>query len=162
MKIESYRDEEWLENMLADVWASYFGDVEQENEVVIRFGRAAKQRLGSISLDRNNPKISIITINPLYKDLDVPEFVIRATIVHEMSHYAHGFNSPHQQKHRFPHSGGVIRQEFAERGLEDMYLQQKRWLKEHWVEIVGRYFDLSPKRYRSARVKSPWWMNDFF
>lgn len=153
MKIESYRDQEWLENMLANIWAKYFSDIEQANDVAIRYGRAAKQRLGSISLDRNNHAITVITINPLYKDLDVPEFVIEATIVHEMSHYAHGFNSPHQQKHHYPHSGGVIRQEFAERGLEEMYLQQKRWLKQNWVGIVARYFDLSP--YRKARKTSP-------
>lgn len=161
MKLESYRDQEWLENMLADVWAKYFSDVDQANDVVIRYGRAAKQRLGSISLDRNDPTITIITINPLYKDLDVPEYVIVATIVHEMSHYAHGFNSPHSQKHRYPHSGGVIRQEFAERGLEDMYLQQKKWLKLNWPTIVGRYLDLSPRR-RAVKSRTPRWMKDFF
>ena len=160
MKIDSYRDQEWLENMLSNIWLKYFSDVEQANDVVIKYGRAAKNRLGSISLDRKNPKVSVITINPLYKDLDVPEYVVSATIIHEMSHYAHGFNSPHNQKHRYPHSGGVIRQEFAERGLEDMYLQQKKWLKANWADIVGKYFDLSPK-YRTVRVKPPWWMNDF-
>ena len=161
MKITSYRDQEWLENMLADIWDKHFSDVDQANDVVIKYGRAAKQRLGSISLDRKNPEISVITINPIYTDLDVPEYVIKATIVHEMTHYAHGFNSPHQQKQRYPHSGGVIRQEFAERGLEELYLQQKQWLKESWVEIVGRYLDLTPKRYKSTKLRSPWWMNDF-
>jgi hypothetical protein len=162
MNIQSYRDQEWLENMLADTWAKYFSDVDQANDVVIKFGRAAKQRLGSIGLDRKNPNVSVITINSIYKDLEVPEYVIRATIVHEMSHYAHGFNSPHDQKHRYPHSGGVIRQEFAERGLEDLYLQQKKWLKENWAGVVGKYLDLSPRRYKTVKLRSPWWMNDFF
>ena len=102
MKITSYRDQEWLENMLADIWDKHFSDVDQANDVVIKYGRAAKQRLGSISLDRKNPEISVITINPIYTDLDVPEYVIKATIVHEMTHYAHGFNSPHHQKQRYP------------------------------------------------------------
>ena len=120
----SSRDQEWLENMLADIWYKYFREVRQDNDVRIVYGRKAKRRLGSISLDRKDMKTSVITINPIYQDIEIPEFVVEATIVHEMTHYAHGFNSPLEQKQKHPHSGGVIRREFAERGLEDLYLQQ--------------------------------------
>lgn len=135
----SYRDQEWLENMLADIWYKYFPDLEQSNDVHIKYGRRAKWRLGSIKIDQKDGESSIITINPLYQDLTIPEYVVVATIFHELSHYAHGFNSPHGQKYRHPHSGGVIRAEFAERGLEDLYLKQRKWLKSSWPEILEKY-----------------------
>lgn len=163
--VSSHRDQEWLENLLGDIWYQYFDDVEQSNDVHIRYGRKAKRRLGSISLDRKDGKSSIITINPIYQDLEVPEYVIKATIVHEMTHYAHGFNSPLQQKHKHPHSGGVIRQEFAERGLEDLYIKQRDWLKQEWPKMVEKYFGPQETRYvarranKSVKLKfGPWWM----
>lgn len=158
---DSYRDQEWLENMLADIWFRYFNDIEQINDVFIRYGRKAKRRLGSIGVDRTDMNSTIITINPLYQDINIPEYVVIATIVHEMTHYAHGFNSPHNQKQRHPHSGGVIRKEFAERGLESLYVKQKKWLKSNWQDIIDKYFQNDAGSYRSNRtiiVKQPWWM----
>ncbi len=153
----SSRDQEWLENMLADIWYKYFREVRQDNDVRIVYGRKAKRRLGSISLDRKDMKTSVITINPIYQDIEIPEFVVEATIVHEMTHYAHGFNSPLEQKQKHPHSGGVIRREFAERGLEDLYLQQKQWLKDNWSGFVMIYFPISKPR-TPRRPAAPWWM----
>ncbi len=158
------RDQEWLENLLADIWYRHFSDIEQTNKVHIRYGRKAKRRLGSISLDPKDRQSTIITINPLYRDLYIPEYVVVATIVHEMTHYAHGFNSPHQQKQKHPHSGGVIRREFAERGLEDLYFKQQKWLKENWLGVVERYFPNKPRhtikysgRVSTRVVNTPWW-----
>ena len=135
----SYRDQEWLENLLADIWYRHFDDVDQANTVLIVWGRKAKRRLGSISLDPRDRNTTIIRVNRIFQDLLVPEYIIRATIVHEMTHYAHGFGSPLEQKYHHPHSGGVIRREFAERGLVDLYLQQKRWLKANWLQILLRH-----------------------
>lgn len=159
---KSYRDQEWLENLLADIWKTNFSDVIQTNAVEIKFGRRAKRQLGSISLDKKDKKTSIITINALFCDLDVPEYVVRATIVHEMSHYAHGFNSPHDQRHQHPHSGGVIRREFAQRGLEGLYLKQKKWLKTHWREIITKHYPSQMNSYgkRKTKVVLPWWMRN--
>ncbi len=161
-KSMSYRDQEWLENILADVWYKHFEDVPQSNEVRIVYGRKAKRRLGSISRDRVDPSVSVITINSIFQDLEVPEFIIRATIVHEMTHYAHGFNSPLEQKQKHPHSGGVIRREFAERGLEQLFLDQKKWLKENWPSIVERYFPNTRytvvRKSTSKSIPLPWWM----
>ena len=157
----SYRDQEWLENLLVDIWFRYFGDVEQTNSVHIRYGRKAKRRLGSIGIDRKDGYSTIITINPLYQDLEIPEYVVVATIVHEMTHYAHGFNSPLAQKQRHPHSGGVIRKEFAERGLESLYIKQKRWLKSNWQGTIDKYFGTehgNKTRRTTIIVRSPWWM----
>lgn len=132
----SYRDQEWLENLLADIWYQHFQDVEQSNDVMIIWAKRAKRRLGSIEMDSRDGRTSIIKVNRLFQDLVVPEYVIRATIVHEMTHYAHGFGSPHEQRQKHPHSGGVIRKEFAERGLVDLYLKQKRWLKDNWRDFL--------------------------
>lgn len=161
-KYLSYRDQEWLENTLADIWYRHFDDVPQSNEVRIVYGRKAKRRLGSISRDRIDPSVSVITINSIFQDLEVPEMIIHATIVHEMTHYAHGFNSPLEQKQRHPHSGGVIRKEFAERGLEQLFLDQKKWLKQNWPVMIAKYFPNDGykvvKSSRSRAVPLPWWM----
>lgn len=158
----SYRDQEWLENLLADIWYRHFDDVPQSNEVRIVYGRKAKRRLGSISRDRVDPSVSVITVNSIFQDLEVPEFIIRATIVHEMTHYAHGFNSPLEQKQKHPHSGGVIRKEFAERGLEQLFLDQKKWLKENWPAMIDKYFPnnryIVVNKTSSRAVPLPWWM----
>lgn len=159
---DSYRDREWLENLLGDIWYKHFIDVPQQNDVRIVYGRKAKRQLGSIKLDPKDRITSIITINPIFQDLEVPEFVVRATIVHEMTHYAHGFNSPLEQKQQHPHSGGVIRQEFAERGLEQLFIDQREWLRHNWIGVLQRYFDIKSTRYvvrRSSniRVPRPFW-----
>lgn len=135
----SYRDQEWLESLLADIWYRYFNDVPQHNDVRVLWARRARRRLGSISLDPRDMQTSIIRVNRLFQDLDVPEFVIVATVFHEMTHYAHGFNSPLDQQQKHPHSGGVIKREFAERGQVELYLKQKRWLKDNWITILRKY-----------------------
>ncbi len=153
------RDDAWLHWLLDDTWDRYFMDVPQENDVKIIWGRRAKNRLGSIKLDPKDPTVSIITINSLFKDERVPEFVIRATLVHELTHYAHGFNSPLQQRQQHPHAGGVMRSEFKERGLEQLYLDQRRWLKANWREIVEAEFPVRTRRRSGPgpKVPKPFW-----
>jgi len=159
------RDNGWLQQLLDEIWDEHFADVPQTNDVRIVFGRRAKRRLGSISLDPNDDNTSLITMNGLFKLPEVPEFVVRATLVHELTHYAHGFNSPLEQRQRHPHAGGVMRREYAERGLLELYLEQKRWLKTHWPELVNRELGAKPSTRRPARVtmKAPkpfWFLGD--
>jgi hypothetical protein len=158
------RDETWLQQLLDSTWDTYFADVPQENDVRIIFGRRAKRRLGSISLDPADRKTSIITMNGVFKSPDIPEFVILATLVHEMTHYAHGFNSPLAKAQAHPHAGGVMRREFEERGLLDLYKQQKQWLKANWAAVLVREFGASrPRRTASTRVvkvPKPFWFLD--
>ena len=144
------RDDKWLYQLLDETWDKYFSDVSQDNDVRIVFGRRTKNRLGSIRLDPKDPLVSIITMNGLFREPLVPEFVVQATLVHELCHYAHGFNSPIQQKYRHPHAGGVMRREFAERGLEQLYKDQRKWLKSYWHSVVENTL---PKR--KITVKSP-------
>lgn len=154
------RNELWLQELLDSTWDRYFSEVPQANIVRIVFGKRAKRQLGSIRLDRNDPTVTIITMNGLYRNTAIPQFVVEATLVHELIHYAHGFNSPLQQLHKHPHAGGVIRREYAERGLEQMYLDQKRWLKENWPEIVRQNFKPVIRRRRATGIKGfpkPFW-----
>jgi hypothetical protein len=154
------RDEAWLQMILDKIWDNYFPEVVQENDVRIGFGRRAKRRLGSISLDPGDRKTSIITMNGIFKRDDIPEFVVEATIFHELTHYAHGFNSPLEQAQTHPHAGGVMRREFADRGLLELYLQQKRWLKTKWPMILEQEFASVRRRTPNAakmKVPKPFW-----
>lgn len=157
------RDGTWLQQLLDETWDRYFNDVPQANDVRIVFGRRAKRRLGSISLDPKNPEISLITMNGLFRLPEVPEFVVLATLVHELTHYAHGFNSPLSQRQQHPHAGGVMRREFEERGLLNLYLEQRKWLKENWAGIVMAHLGtrgqrrVIPRRNESPKIPKPFW-----
>jgi len=139
------RDDAWLQLVLDKIWDNYFVDVLQENDVRILFGRRAKRRVGSISLDGLSGKTSVIIINGIFAKTEIPEFVVEATIVHELTHYAHGFNSPLNRAQRHPHAGGVMRREFDERGLLDLYLLQKRWLKDNWPAVLVAEFPVKTR-----------------
>ncbi len=143
------RDAKWLKNRLEIIWQRYFPDVPIANNVIIKFGQKAMTRLGSIKLGRRreNPislgeaeprRNTIITINGHFKDPQIPEFVVDGVLAHELTHYAHGFCSPHQQFHRFPHQGGVVRQEMVDRGLSDLLQLEKRWIKQNWTEYLKK------------------------
>lgn len=135
------RDDKWLKNILEQVKNRYFPDLEIKNSLFIRFGRSNKQRLGTIKFGRRkeNPN-TFITINGFFKDEQIPEFVIVATLSHELIHYAHGFFSPHPQLHRYPHRGSVVDRELTRRGLGDILKLQKEWLKHNWSEYLTKYY----------------------
>lgn len=159
------RDEAWLQQVLDKIWDNYFADVPQQNDVRIVFGRRAKRRLGSISFDPIDRNTSLITINGIFKKAMVPEYVIEATIVHELTHYAHGFNSPLNRAQAHPHAGGVMKREFAERGLLELYLQQKQWLKINWADVIASEFKTGERKQRqpSGQLKIPkpfWFIGD--
>jgi hypothetical protein len=44
-----------------------------------------------------------------------------------------------EQKQKHPHSGGVIRKEFAERGQVALYEKQRKWLDSTWVSILKKH-----------------------
>jgi len=145
------RNNKWLEDQLALIWSKYFGDVPKLNNIHISFGRKAKRRLASIrQLSRKNKKSDTkITITGYYRDEQVPERVVAATIAHELCHYAHGFASPLPQFSRYPHRGDVVDNELRNRGLgEDLQFQEK-WLKENWNQLV------KDKIYSKKKSKKP-------
>lgn len=138
------RDNEWLENRMEYIQRKHFSDVDISNALLIRFGRKARRVLGSI---RKNPERSIldklagkfdtqVIINGHFRDEDIPEYVIDAVIGHELCHYVHGFSSPLPQLARHPHKGGIVNYEMAKRGMGELELRQKRWIKQHWLKYL--------------------------
>lgn len=127
---DSKRDDIWLLSRLDYLWTNFFSDVTQDNPIFISFGRYSKFRLGSIKFDRKNKK-SYITITAMFKDMSIPVEVVDHTIAHELCHYTHGFSSPKKQLHKYPHSGGVIQRELAERSLQHLSKAYKLWIKEY-------------------------------
>ena len=132
------RDDKWLLSRLDGLWSDYFSSVPQKNKVFIRFGRYSRLRLGSIKLDKRSGA-TYITITRMFKDPKIPQGVIDHTIAHELCHYAHGFSSPHARLHRYPHEGGVIKQEMEERGLGHLYQSYREWIKTYRKELEEYY-----------------------
>lgn len=134
------RDNEWLENILADIWYRYFPDVPQKNDVRIKFGQSATTRLGSIKWGRKpikHPdgsiqKRSIITVTGYFRDQTIPEEVVKAVIAHELTHYAHGFSGPLPRLHKHPHKGGIVDKELRSRGVGKLLDFEKEWMKKNW------------------------------
>lgn len=124
----SPRDDAWLLSRLDHLWSNFFSEVRQVNPIFIQFGRFSKFRLGSIKMDRLT-KYSYITISGMFKDPSVPIEVVDHTIAHEMCHYTHGFSSPKQRLHKYPHHGGVIKKELSKRGLGSLSKAYEKWLK---------------------------------
>lgn len=147
------RSTEWLENRFEYIYRTYFADVEAPNQIEIKWGKRSRRQLGCIKKERpqtltdrfNKDFKTIIVINGLFKDEVIPEFVIDAVIVHEMAHYAHGFNSPLPQKHANPHKGNVIRREFLIRGIGELEREQEKWMKENWQKYLEANFPSARK-----------------
>lgn len=156
------RDDTWLFSKLDYIWDRYFADIPQENDVIIKFGRKARCRLGSIKQENktvfdlaDNKRKTVITINGLFRHPLIPEYVIDATIAHELCHYAHGFSSPLEKKYASPHQGGVVTEEMKSRGLADILLKQKKWLKDFWPQYV-KVHTKPVKRRRRVGIVIKW------
>jgi hypothetical protein len=128
------RNNKWLQSRLEIIWQRYFPDVAVANNVFVKFGRPSMTRLGSIKPGQIKEN-TVITINGYP---EIPEFVVDAVLAHELTHYAHGFFSPHEQKHRLPHKGGVVRNEMIDRGLQELLRAEKKWIKINWREYIRK------------------------
>lgn len=151
------RDEEFLENLLYELWDNHFCDIPRKNLVLIKFGKYSTRQLGSIKLAnkrtrikgllkgkekdyevQDDKSITVITVTRYFQHDIVPEFVVRATIAHELCHYTHGFQSPLAQRFEKPHQGNIINKELEPRGLLEEQLEAEKWLKENWLKIIVR------------------------
>jgi hypothetical protein len=150
------RNREFLEKILYDLWENYFCDIPRKNLVIIKYGKHSKRQLGSIKIANERTKIkkllrekeadykiqddkrvTVITVTRYFQNEVVPEFVVRATIAHELCHYAHGFSSPLQKRFQRPHQGSVIKKELEKRGLLKEQKVVDKWLKENWIDIIS-------------------------
>jgi len=144
------RDNYWLAQRLKYIWETYFPEMKQVNDVIVKFGRRSRSRLGSIQLSQPSSSIiyfgmrrllgikpkTIIILSGYFKSRLVPTYVVDATIAHELSHYAHGFGSIHKRKFRYPHKHGIVRIELRNRGLEELFKKQKKWTKANWLKVI--------------------------
>ncbi|MBU1119781.1 hypothetical protein KKA50_01105 [Patescibacteria group bacterium] len=149
------RDRKYLENLMYDLWEDNFSDIPRKNLVLIKFGKYSKRQLGSIKLAneytkiksllkknlddydvQDDKRVTVITMTKYFQNEIVPEYVVSATIAHELCHYAHGFSSPLEKRFDKPHQGNVINKELAKRGLLDSQRLADKWLKDNWVSIV--------------------------
>jgi len=146
------RDNIWLEKILYEIWEEYFNDVPRKNLVVIKFGKNSIRQLGCIRIANEKSRgiknklkelnyqdeksISVITITKLFQKTIVPEYVVKATIAHELCHYTHGFNSPLKQIYNHPHKGGIVSKEMKKRSLDKLNRQSKKWMRMHWREVI--------------------------
>lgn len=138
------RDNKWLETRLIYLVHKYFSDIEIKNDLYIGFGRKGSRQLGKISKQSHTSLKkrvighfdTVITINSHFKNLEIPEYVVDGTIIHELCHYAHGFSSPLPQLSRYPHQGGIVKREMLVRGAGEIYHKEKKWLKEHWQDFL--------------------------
>jgi len=154
------RNQEWLENRFEYIYRRYFADLEAPNRIEIKWGHRSRRQLGAIKKERpqsladhfKRDFTTIIVINSLFRDKKIPVFIIDAVIAHEMSHYAHGFNSPLPQRHHHPHKGGVIRKELANRDLSALEKRQKKWLKENWQKYLDENFPSHRRLSRKRRI----------
>lgn len=129
------RDKFFLKMRIDYLWNEYFKDIPRSNQVDICFGRRAGKRLGSIR-QRLDHTDTLITINGHFCDKKIPDYVIDATIVHELCHYAHGFSSPLPQLSRFPHRGGMVNKELFKRGLGGLLKKETKWLNKNWSNYL--------------------------
>lgn len=124
------RNDIWLISRLDYLWSKYFDDVPQKNKVFIKFGRFAKLRLGSITYDKKLGH-STITITGMFKNPQIPQTIVDCTIAHELTHYSHGFSSPHRRMHKYPHEGGVVKREMEARGMGHLLKAYRNWIKKY-------------------------------
>ena len=133
------RDNQWLASRLNTIHERYFHEVPIFNTILVRFGRASKTRFGSIIArphkDYKTP-VTYITINALFKDEIVPEYVIDATLAHEFAHYTHGFHSPLARLHKHPHRGSVVDKEIQKRGAGELLTLQYAWIKSTYPRFL--------------------------
>lgn len=149
------RDRKYLENLMYELWENNFCDVPRKNLVLIKFGKYSKRQLGSIKMANGNTKIkglltkskneyeaqddkrvTVITITKYFQNEIIPEYVIKATIAHELCHYTHGFSSPLEKRFNKPHQGNIINKELSSRGLLEEQKLADKWLKENWLHVV--------------------------
>jgi hypothetical protein len=125
------------------------------NFLVVKTGGKWKRTLGHIKPLKDSSGDSLIEINSLLFDLDVPEFVLNYVIMHELTHYFQGFCSNHEKRHRHPHKGGVVEKELERRGWKEIQEKSDKWIKNNWDKILLKN-DIDPTVKRKTRKGIKW------
>ena len=139
------RDDLWLKERLDQMWLLLFPDIERKNTVVIRFKGRWKNKFGHIRMLKN--KDTEIVVNSLFKNQEVPEAMIDATIAHELVHYMHGFQSPHPRMYKHPHAGGIVTRELKRRGFGHIMVTEREFLKKDWYKLHREFTGKKPRSF---------------
>ncbi|MDD3159754.1 MAG: hypothetical protein PHQ98_02185 [Candidatus ainarchaeum sp.] len=143
----------YLSKKTAELIRENFSTKEITNLLVVKTGQRWKRTLGHIKTLNHKDYGSLIEINPLLFDLDVPEYVLDYVIMHELTHYFQGFASNQERKHKHPHKGGVVEKELARLGWKEIQEKSDKWIKENWSKILVKN-NLNPykKKIRRKRI----------
>ncbi len=142
------RTQEWLEQRLNEIWELHFKDIERKNKIIVKFRGKSRYKFGHIRLLKD--KSTEIAINSLFKNLEIPQFMIDLTIAHELVHYMHGFQSPHPKMFKYPHQGGIVNKELKKRGFSLMLKQYKNFVKNDWKNT---YLKITPPPKRRIKTR---------
>ncbi|MCC6729662.1 MAG: M48 family metallopeptidase [Chthonomonadales bacterium] len=123
------RDDVWLACRVSHLWDLYYADVIPGYPIDAHFGPRARRRFGSI---RARGRTCLILVNGLFAHPDVPDYVVDATLVHELAHYVHGYGSGTRRLHANPHQGGVVDREMELRGCLFLEDRAAAWRRRHW------------------------------
>jgi|TARA_Y100000310_G_C19995546_1_gene496066 hypothetical protein len=127
------RSDIWLENRLETIWKTVIPEIEKQNIVKIKFKGNWKTKFGHIK--RLKDGSTEIAINNLFRDKQIPDFIIDTTIAHELVHYMHGFHSPLPRLYKYPHQGNIVNKELNKRGFSFLLKLEKEWIKNKWWSI---------------------------
>ena len=129
--------DKYLASKAAALIRENFSDRGITNFLVVKWGtKKSKRVLGHIKALNTSEYGSIIEINPLLKNLNVPEYVLDYILMHELTHYFQGFGSNHERKHRHPHKGGIVEKELERHGWKEITEKSEKWIKENWKEVI--------------------------
>jgi hypothetical protein len=143
------RDNEWLQRRVESLQETYYADMRVGYPIVARFGTRARYRYGCIY---SRDQTCHILLNRLFAHPDVPDYVLDATLVHELAHYAHGWGSGQPKLYTHPHRGGVVEAEMKKRGCYALEEQAGVWRKSCWQSFYVEQSQQSEAR-KQARVR---------
>lgn len=153
------RNDAWLQEFVDRVRTTYFADVPHAYPIVAKFGRRAHRRFGSIGA-RNRQ--SVLRVNGLLADPQVPLYVVEAVVAHELAHYAHGFGSGLDRRYKAPHRGGVVDAELEQRGLGTTLRAAKMWIEQEWEAFyLQRCVDLVKQAQQRQQGAAERWLRFF-
>ena len=144
LKMVSKKDyEKYLSSRVASLVRENFPEKGVTNLLTVKWGIKSKRMLGSIKTLQGEGHngadyASLIQINSFLKSTEIPEYVLDYVIMHELTHYFHGFGSNHQKKSKHPHRGKVVEKELARRGWGEITIKAEKWLKENWKNIIAK------------------------
>ena len=145
--------DQYLARRAASLIRENFGERGVTNLLVVKWGKRWNRTLGHIKTLENKDFGSEIEINSLFKNPDVPEYVLDYVLMHELVHYFQGFGSNHEKKSKHPHKGGVVDKELDRLGWKEIREKGEAWIKANWRDTLVKYGAV--KRPRKVKVLTP-------